>query len=67
METGTDVGVNHIKKEDIVKEIADTACFSFSKNCGAAMSKLFKTMALLCAIYDVDLTNIAEDHKLNVR
>lgn len=59
--------INQDMKEDDIVYGSKAATFSnMSKKAGNAMSTLFKALAFLCIIYDMDFRSLAEKQKLGV-
>lgn len=64
--TGAGAGTPEMKEEHIVVESELAASSTLSEEEGTTMTKLIKSMAPLCSIYDVDFRTFAEEHELSL-
>lgn len=66
LETGAGGGAQEIVEEHTVHESEPAASSTPSEEERTVMSELFKPMALLCSVYDVEFKNLMNEHGLGV-
>lgn len=66
LERETRTGPNKKEEEYIVDKSAPAVSSALPKKRRTVMSRLVKEMAPLCSIYDVDSTNLVEEHELGL-